>query len=123
MTDPLLIERCREFRKNPTLAEALLWEQLRNKRLAGIKFRRQHPIAGYVLDFFCFEIKLGVELDGAVHTHKDQAEYDACRTLELTEEGVTILRFWNSEVIGGIDSVLERIRLKAESMKSDKQET
>lgn len=100
-----------------------MWEQLRNKRLGGFKFRRQHPIAGYVLDFFCFEIRFGIELDGAVHTHKDQVEYDAYRTLELTEEGVTILRFWNSEVSDGIDSVLERIRLKAESMKSGKQET
>jgi very-short-patch-repair endonuclease len=77
MTDPLLIERCREFRKNPTVAEALMWEQLRNKRLGGYKFRRQHPIAGYVLDFFCFEIKLGIELDGAVHINSEQAEYDA----------------------------------------------
>jgi len=108
MTDPLLIERCREFRKNPTLAEALLWEQLRNKRLAGLKFRRQHPIAGYVLDFFCFEIKMGIELDGAVHTYQDQAEYDDYRTLALSGEGVTILRFWNSEVIDGMDSVLDR---------------
>lgn len=54
-----------------------MWEQLRNKRLGGYKFRRQHPIAGYVLDFFCFEIKLGIELDGAVHINSEQAEYDA----------------------------------------------
>ena len=123
MIDPLLIERCREFRKNPTKAEALLWEQLRNKRLGGFKFRRQHPIAGYVLDFYCFEIKLGVELDGAVHTNKDQVEYDDYRALELIEEGVTILRFWNSEVIDGIDTVLNRIRLKAESLKLGNQES
>jgi len=123
MTNPLLIERCREFRKNPTVAEALMWEQLRNKRLGGFKFRRQHPIAGYVLDFFCFETKLGIELDGAVHKNNDQAEYDDYRTSELIEEGVTILRFWNSEVFDGMESVLERIRTMAENLKNGNQKS
>ncbi len=100
-----------------------MWEQLRNKRIGGFKFRRQHPISGYVLDFYCFEIKLGIELDGAVHTNKDQAEYDAYRSLELREEGVTILRFWNSEVIDGMDSILERIQTKAKGLKNGNQKS
>ena len=62
-----IVDLCREQRKSPTEAEFLLWEHLRNRNLGGYKFRRQHPIGGYVLDFYCVEAKIGIELDGAVH--------------------------------------------------------
>jgi type I restriction enzyme R subunit len=76
-----LLRRVREFRKHPTTAEAMLWECLRGRRLNGTKFRRQHPIRRYVVDFYCHEHKLIVELDGEIHEH--QREYDAVREADL----------------------------------------
>lgn len=61
------LELCRDFRKNPTKAEACLWEILRSKQLEGYKFRRQHPMKGYILDFYCPELKLAIEVDGQIH--------------------------------------------------------
>lgn len=117
MTDPLLIERCREMRKNPTRAEKLLWECLRKKQLDGYKFRRQHPILGFVVDFYCHELRLAIELDGSVHLISDQAELDTYRSQALQDEGVFVLRFWNSEVINNVENVLEEIRKKAAVIK------
>ena len=104
-----LIERCRELRKHPTEAEALLWEHLRRKQVKGLKIRRQHPLGGFILDFYCAEARLGIELDGNVHTHPEQAEYDRERTLELSDYEVKILRFWNSEVFRNVEKVLNQI--------------
>jgi len=118
MTDPLLIERCREFRKHPTEAEALLWKQLRNRQLAGLKFRRQHPLEGFIVDFYCFELRLAIELDGSVHQIPEQAEQDEYRMQSLQDEGITFLRFWNSEIVNNIEKVLSRIHSKAQVLKS-----
>lgn len=114
MTSPELIERARELRKNPTKAEALLWERLRNGQLGGLKFRRQHPVCGFILDFYCKKARLAIELDGGVHVNTEQKEYDRERTRELEETGVMILRFWNREVTQNIDDVLEKIKKSAE---------
>jgi very-short-patch-repair endonuclease len=109
MESPELIERCRELRKNPTEAEALLWNQLRNNQLTGWKFRRQQPMCGFILDFYCYKVRLGIELDGEVHNNPEQMEIDKERTLELNDYGIEIIRFWNSEVVNNIENVLERI--------------
>lgn len=105
-----LYEYSRVLRKETTQAEGKLWEALRGKRLNGLKFRRQHPLFNYVADFYCHEKKLVVELDGAVHTTEENAEYDKGRTFELTELGVTVIRFWNDEVLNDLESVLDRIK-------------
>jgi len=106
---PELLRRARELRQNATDAEHVLWQLLRNRQLLGYKFRRQHPLAGYVLDFYCHETKLAVELDGSQHTQPDQAAYDAERTRILEAEGLRVLRFWNNDVLRNIEAVLEVI--------------
>jgi very-short-patch-repair endonuclease len=103
------LELCRDFRKNPTEAEVCMWECLRDRKLSGYKFRRQHPFNGYVLDFYCPELKLAIEIDGQVHRNAEQVAYDQERTKNLQEIGISILRFWNSEVKNDLPSVVVRI--------------
>jgi very-short-patch-repair endonuclease len=97
----------RSLRRNMTDAERLLWQQLRNRQMDGWKFRRQHPLGPFVVDFICLDKKIIVEVDGSQHAiHiKEDAERSRC----LQEWGYRILRFWNNDVLKGIDSVLEVI--------------
>jgi very-short-patch-repair endonuclease len=104
-----LIEASRELRKNSTPAEKLLWKYLRDNAILGIKFRRQHPVCGFILDFYCKRARLGIELDGSMHNDREQQELDQLRTVELSEYGILILRFWNHEVMEDIDAVLNQI--------------
>ncbi len=102
--------RVRELRRNITDAEELLWERLRDRRFMNAKFRRQHPVQGYVLDFYCHEAKLGVELDGSEHNKVERSLYDIERSRIVSEQqGVTIIRFWNSEVLNHTEEVLHRL--------------
>ena len=100
----------RELRQAATKAEKILWEYLRNRNLDGLKFRRQHPIGKFIADFYCHEMKLVVELDGAVHDGKMNVQYDDSRTLELKGSGIKVIRFRNSEVENNISFVLNEIR-------------
>ena len=102
-------EYARELRHRTTEAEQKLWGLLRNRQLKGKKFRRQHAIANYVVDFYCNEAKLAIELDGNFHTETEAKEYDKSRTALLNEIGITVLRFWNEEVINEPSKVLQRI--------------
>jgi very-short-patch-repair endonuclease len=102
-------EYARELRHRTTEAEQKLWASLRNRQLQGKKFRRQHAIANYVVDFYCNEAKLAIELDGNFHTETEAKEYDKLRTILLNELGITVLRFWNEEVIKSPDKVLQKI--------------
>ncbi len=104
----------RELRQSSTKAEKILWEYLRNRKLDGLKFRRQHPIDKFIADFYCHEKKLVVELDGAVHDDKMNAQYDAARTYEFKVSGITVIRFRNSEVENSISFVLYKIRKATE---------
>jgi very-short-patch-repair endonuclease len=104
-----IIDIARRLRKNPTPAEALLWEHLRNRRLGGLKFVRQHPFGNYVADFYCAELKLVVETEGGVHDQPGQREYDDKRMEELGSRGLQILRFSNEEVLERTAQVLEKI--------------
>lgn len=115
--NPKLYEYGRALRKETTEAEDKLWQHLRNKKLNGLKFRRQHPLHNYIADFYCHEAKLVIEIDGAVHTTKDNAEYDKGRTYELQELGVTVLRFWNDEVMNDIKMVLVKVEEVAKMIK------
>jgi very-short-patch-repair endonuclease len=87
MADGKAFERARRFRRALTPPESRLWFCLRGHKLAGLKFRRQHPIGPYILDFYCAAAKLAVEVDGAVHDRAEQAEHDRRRTLWLAERG------------------------------------
>jgi len=104
-----LIERARQMRQSPTPAEALLWRTLRNKKLAGYKFRRQHIIHIFIVDFYCPVKKLIIEIDGSVHDQ--QIEYDRIRTKDLQAMGYQVLRFSNEAVLEETPQVLETILL------------
>lgn len=99
----------RELRQDSTDAEKLLWAELRNRRLKGLKFRRQHPLDKFIVDFYCNEKKLVVELDGAVHDEKINKDYDEARTALLAGLNVFVLRFRNEEVINNMKEVLKKI--------------
>ncbi len=102
-----LIERARELRRNATEAERLLWQHLRRLQLHGYRFRRQHPLGEYILDFFCFEKALAIELDG--NEHLQQVEYDSERTKWLESQGIQVLRFQNAQVLQEIEAVKQAI--------------
>lgn len=101
----------REARNNVTPHEEMLWRHLKGKRLAGLKFSRQMPIAGYRVDFVCRSHKLVVELDG--NQHADAAGYDDARTRALEKAGYRVIRFWNNDLTSNMDGVLETIAAAA----------
>ena len=105
----LIRERARTLRREMTEAERCLWYQLRAHRFMGLKFKRQKPLGRYIVDFVCLEIGLIIELDGGQHA--EQLVYDQRRDCWLKEQGFTVLRFWNHEVLQQTDAVLERLRL------------
>ena len=105
----VLKERAEAMRKNPTEAEKVLWEALRAKGL-GVKFRQQHIIEDFIVDFYCNEYKVTVEVDGGYHNEEGQMKSDAERTARLNELGYTELRFTNEEVLHDLDSVLKKIK-------------
>lgn len=100
----------KQLRNNLTPAEAALWQLLKNKQLDGRKFRRQTSIENYIVDFYCAEEKLIIELDGSVHNHPAVAENDIHRDARLTDLGFTVLRFENKDVFNLTDWVLDEIR-------------
>jgi very-short-patch-repair endonuclease len=99
------------LRGDPTPTEAALWKQLRGRQLNGYKFRRQHPVGRFVLDFYCDEVQLAVEIDGAVHLDSDQALADREREEILQERGIRFLRFTATQVAEDMGRVLEGITL------------
>ena len=107
MARPKRIGMARSFRKRAVPAEALLWKALRNRALGGFKFRRQHPIGTYVVDFACVECKLVVELDGVTHLPRKSADEERSRFLESA--GWCVMRFWNTDVYDELDAVKEAI--------------
>jgi very-short-patch-repair endonuclease len=102
-----LLDRAKQLRQHQTDAEAKLWYHLRGKRHMGLKFKRQKPIGPYIVDFVCFQPALVVEVDGSQHA--EHAAYDQRRNDFLRARGFTVLRFWNNQVLGQIESVLEVI--------------
>ena len=104
-----LIEEAKRMRKEPTDAEAALWELLRDKKL-GDKFRRQHLIDDFIVDFVCLSKNLVIEVDGGYHNDPTQKEYDEQRTLYLNEKGFKVIRFTNEEVLGNTEAVLTKIK-------------
>jgi len=109
----------KELRKNLTPAEAFLWKQLQAKKLEGRKFRRQHGIENYIVDFYCAEEALIIELDGDVHMNPTAEEYDLKRTEYLEKLGFKIIRFENKMVFENLPSVILEIR---ENFKENKKE-
>jgi len=104
-----IFKKAKALRATMTESEKWLWEHIRDRKLAGLKFRRQHPLDIFIADFYCHERKLIVELDGGIHDSEDQAEYDLGRTFDLEQKGFKIVRFRNEEVINDVNQVLDRI--------------
>jgi very-short-patch-repair endonuclease len=110
-------QRAKELRVNRTAAEDRLWSVLRNRHLAGLKFRRQHVLGHYIADFVCIPARLVIEVDGDTHGG-DAAAYDAMRTKAMERAGYRVIRFWNSYVRGetrdGVtETILEALRTSA----------
>lgn len=101
------IVKARYLRREETKAEKILWKELRNRKL-GVKFRRQHPLEKFILDFYTPEIGLAIELDGS--SHKENREYDKLRTEYLKTHKIAVIRFWNYEIEKNLAEVLEKIK-------------
>lgn len=101
--------RRKELRNNLTLAEVIFWQNVKNKQLSGRKFRRQTSVGSFIVDFYCPEEKLVVELDGEVHFNEESIKYDEERTKFLESNGLMVIRFENQEVLSDIDNVLNKV--------------
>lgn len=112
-TDPVKTERARQLRKDMTRAERVLWASLRGKRFQGLRFRRQEPIAGFIVDFVCVARRLVIELDGAAH--KDTQAYDEERDAILRSRGLTVLRLTNDEIERNLAVALECIAVACDT--------
>lgn len=112
-----LLPFSKQNKKASTETEKKLWSYLRNRQLQGYKFRRQYPIRNWIVDFYCVEVKLGIELDGS--QHEINKTYDENRSNELMKQGILIIRFWDNDVFQNIEGVLEEIAktLEARSVK------
>ena len=108
------VTRARGLRRRQTEAERRLWSRLRARALDGWKFRRQHPVGPYVLDFVCEDARLAIEIDGGQHA--DRSEQDQDRTVALERHGYRVIRFWNNEVLDQTDAVLETIFAELRSL-------
>ena len=107
------IGRARALRRRLSLPEVILWQAMRGRSLGGARFRRQHPVGPYILDFHCEAARLAVEIDGAGHEHPDQARHDARRTEWLTLRGIAVYRIAARDVLGNLDGVLVSNRDRA----------
>ena len=106
---PDIFQKAKELRNNETKAEKILWEHLKQNKIPGFKFRRQHPIDIFIVDFYCHKLKLVIEVDGVIHDKEEIKKYDEGRTAELEECGLKILRFSNEEIFNDIENVLNKI--------------
>jgi len=115
-----IFERAHELRNNMTYTERIMWDELKNRRLFKVRFRRQHPIDIFIVDFYCHEIKLAIEIDGEVHLKDEVIEYDDGRTHDIEKLGVKILRFTNEQVYYHRSKVIKKIIETITDMTSDK---
>lgn len=102
--------KAKSLRSNMTKAEIVLWEAIKNNQLEGFKFRRQHPIHNFIVDFYCHKLKLIIEVDGEYHLNKAQQSKDIERTEIIEYQNLKLIRFTNEEVLSNLNNVLERIR-------------
>ncbi|ENV38677.1 hypothetical protein F959_00369 [Acinetobacter venetianus RAG-1 = CIP 110063] len=116
--DPQLLEFAKTMRTNATDAEHLIWQLLRAKRFMNLKFRRQHVIAPYIVDFYCHELGLVIELDGSQHNTDDGRAYDFERTKFLEALGLKVVRYWNNDVFTNTELVLEDLRILCLELKN-----
>jgi len=109
-------EKRRYLRKNMTRAEKHLWQELRNRKIQNQRFLRQFSIGSYVLDFYCPNLRLAIEVDGVTHNTNDEIEYDKQRQAEIENLGIVFLRFYNDEIFKDINKVIKKIEKKIEDI-------
>jgi very-short-patch-repair endonuclease len=114
--DPEFLDFARKLRKHQTNAEKLLWSILRSRQLLGLKFRRQHSIGPYILDFYCHDYRLCIELDGGQHYTRAGQQGDEARTALLHTQGIHVLRFSNLDVLKNLEGVLLKVVEKVTSL-------
>ena len=107
--NPKLKELAKRLRNDSTLGEALLWKEINNKRLYGYDFHRQKPLINYIVDFYCYELNLVIEIDGQYHNHEETYNLDLAREAELEKYKLTIMRFTEQEVKKDMVNVLRTI--------------
>ncbi len=106
---PELLRMAGDLRKSMTKAEKVLWERLRSRQVKGYRFRRQHPVKDFIVDFFCYDAMLSIEVDGEVHNDSYQKERDEQRKMILKKLGINELRYTNEQVLNQIDEVIQEI--------------
>lgn len=104
-----ILEKARNLRKNQTRLEEIMWTVLRNRNFCGLKFRRQHPVGNFILDFYCLEKKIAVEIDGSQHEEAENKKRDERRTRFLNAQGIRVLRFSNADVFTNLEGVLQTL--------------
>jgi very-short-patch-repair endonuclease len=105
-----LVKKARSLRRNMTTAEVILWSRLRSKQIDGHKFRRQQPIFNYIVDFYCHDLKLIIEVDGEIHSLKEVIEYDKKRERILSINGYRLIRLSNFELISDTEAAITKIK-------------
>jgi very-short-patch-repair endonuclease len=106
---PNTFDKARLLRINMTEAEKILWEKLKDRNVFKARFRRQHPIGIFIVDFYCHEYKLAIEIDGEIHLKKEVSEYDDGRSYGIEKFGIKILRFTNNEVFTDLEKIIGEI--------------
>ncbi|MHB1196560.1 MAG: endonuclease domain-containing protein [Lutibacter sp.] len=107
--------KAKELREKMTLSEKILWKELDNNKLLDVKFRRQHPIGIYIVDFYAHKLKLIIELDGKYHQNKKQQILDDERTTFLEFNGLKVIRFKNEEILENLSTVIQKIKKEISS--------
>lgn len=103
------LETASLLRKNMTQCEEIIWERLKGKQIQGLRFRRQHPIDFFIVDFYCHKARLVIEIDGEIH--KSKVEYDDGRSAEIEKFGIKVIRFTNDDIVDNIEAVIRMIEL------------
>jgi very-short-patch-repair endonuclease len=111
-----IFEKAHALRQSMTKAEKVLWNELKNRKFLGLKFRRQHPIHQFIGDFNCHEKKLIIEVDGGIHDEEESNEHDLNRTAELDRLGISVIRFRNEQIFNQIDRVLLELEKYVEGL-------
>ena len=113
-----IFENAKFLRNNQTQAEKRLWNLI-NKNKLGVKFRRQHPVSIYIVDFYCHKLKLVIEVDGGYHLDKEQKNQDDIRTMELEQLGLKVIRFTNEEIFENSNGIIDRLKRIMASINPD----
>lgn len=109
MSKKTKIQLAREFRKNPTKSERIMWQAIRNRQFLNLKFRRQYLVEGYLVDFYCHELKLAIEIDGSIHRYEDRLINDIERQKIIETKGIKFFRISDEEVEYDVTIVLKKL--------------